>query len=158
MALDGGWNPPELWPESTPPLPGWVRGVDGRWSAPVAPAPIADVNTLDLVGSTNASDASVSPEVIDLRNQHAQVPPGAHVAQPQAAGGAHAAASDVDHRLPLDFADEEPPALGLGPTEAQPRALVDKASTSNRRRIILAALVALIAVGLAGLVVALLLL
>lgn len=34
MTPDGRWNPPELWPESTPPLPGWERGADGRWFDP----------------------------------------------------------------------------------------------------------------------------
>ena len=31
MDLEGGWNPPETWPEPSPPLPGWIRSVDGRW-------------------------------------------------------------------------------------------------------------------------------
>ena len=34
MDLDGQWNPPESWPESSPPLPGWVRDNSGMWSAP----------------------------------------------------------------------------------------------------------------------------
>lgn len=34
MDLDGQWNPPEEWPESNPPLPGWTRGPDGLWSDP----------------------------------------------------------------------------------------------------------------------------
>ena len=34
MDLEGGWNPPEEWPEATPPLPGWVRGDDNRWRPP----------------------------------------------------------------------------------------------------------------------------
>lgn len=34
MDLDGQWNPPEEWPEATPPLPGWVRDADGFWTEP----------------------------------------------------------------------------------------------------------------------------
>ena len=29
---EGEWKPPEQWPESTPPLPGWTRNADGLWS------------------------------------------------------------------------------------------------------------------------------
>ena len=35
MDLDGVWRPPEQWPEDTPPLDGWERGVDGRWCPPL---------------------------------------------------------------------------------------------------------------------------
>lgn len=34
MDLEGQWNPPEEWPEATPPLPGWTRSNDGLWSQP----------------------------------------------------------------------------------------------------------------------------
>ena len=34
MDLEGGWNPPEEWPEPTPPLPGWVRNDEGSWRPP----------------------------------------------------------------------------------------------------------------------------
>ena len=34
MDLEGQWNPPEEWPESSPPLPGWIRGADGLWTEP----------------------------------------------------------------------------------------------------------------------------
>lgn len=34
MDLEGGWNPPETWPEPTPPLPGWIRTVHGHWAPP----------------------------------------------------------------------------------------------------------------------------
>ncbi|NNC79434.1 MAG: hypothetical protein HKN94_04700 [Acidimicrobiales bacterium] len=42
MDREGVWNPPELWPESAPPLPGWTRNVDGRWMEPMPlrPPPI----------------------------------------------------------------------------------------------------------------------
>ena len=50
MDSTGGWNPPENWPESTPPLPGWIRGTNGLWSAPdmITPAPVVDASSLDL--------------------------------------------------------------------------------------------------------------
>lgn len=32
MDLDGAWKPPQEWPESTPPLPGWRRNADGLWT------------------------------------------------------------------------------------------------------------------------------
>jgi len=34
MDLDGQWNPPESWPESSPPLSGWTRDSAGVWRAP----------------------------------------------------------------------------------------------------------------------------
>ncbi len=51
MDSEGGWNPPETWPEATPPLPGWVRNANGEWLAPdsVTPAPVVDAATLNLV-------------------------------------------------------------------------------------------------------------
>ena len=47
----GGWKPPEQWPESTPPIPGWVRSSNGLWSEPhaVTPAPVADPSMLKVV-------------------------------------------------------------------------------------------------------------
>ena len=36
MDLEGQWNSPESWPESSPPLPGWTRGTDGLWHAPAS--------------------------------------------------------------------------------------------------------------------------
>ena len=62
MDLEGMWNPPETWPESSPPLPGWVRGPDGKWSAPTAvtPAPVPDASTLNMF------DLSKQPPILDL--------------------------------------------------------------------------------------------
>jgi len=37
MDLEGTWNPPEEWPETSPPLPGWVRGDGGSWHEPSDP-------------------------------------------------------------------------------------------------------------------------
>lgn len=65
MDPDGGWNPPENWPEATPPLPGWIRGTNGLWSAPemITPAPVVDASTLDLTSSHKAG------AVIDLASR-----------------------------------------------------------------------------------------
>ncbi len=60
MASDGGWNPPEMWPESTPPLPGWVRQPDGSWKAPLEKAPVAETQLLDVSKTANGQ------AVIDL--------------------------------------------------------------------------------------------
>ena len=218
MALDGGWNPPEMWPESTPPLPGWVRRADGRWSAPDAPATIADVRNLDLTGGQPAPQQQPTQPVIDLRHADTQEPlarpvaepinpspsqvsrsqppqtqrsqtqssqtqpsqesvadtlfpgppanpprsavppvarPGGAALQGHAAPQGHAA---QDHRAPLQPATDERPRLGFANSGIEPAFLVDEASTMNRRRIVLAVLVALIAAGIAGLLVVLLLL
>lgn len=63
MDPQGGWNPPENWPESTPPLPGWIRGSNGLWSSPdmITPAPVADASTLNL-------SPGRSEPLIDLRD------------------------------------------------------------------------------------------
>lgn len=42
MDPDGVWQPPEAWPEDTPPVDGWERGIDGRWAAPPS-APAVEV-------------------------------------------------------------------------------------------------------------------
>lgn len=60
MGSDGGWNPPEMWPESTPPLPGWIRQPDGSWKAPVEQPPEAESAKLDL------TEAKTESGVIDL--------------------------------------------------------------------------------------------
>jgi len=62
MDLDGQWKPPQLWPESTPPLPGWLRSADGRWFSPSEPTPprtppIGAINTART--SEPESDVSV---------------------------------------------------------------------------------------------------
>lgn len=196
MALDGGWNPPELWPESTPPLPGWVRGADGRWSAPAEPAPVADVQQLDLtIGHEVNAKAKKPPRksraakkaarqaepIIDLRGPDAQPAAtqpaatqntAARDAAAQPAAPQHAASQDSaatepsigqhdparDYRQPLRPESEARPSLGYVSAEIAPEALVQEASSSNQRRIMLYALGALILGAIAGLVVVLLLL
>ena len=60
MGLDGEWKPPQDWPESTPPLPGWVRGPDGRWTdAPV----VDDITVVDSEDDITVVDDDI--EVID---------------------------------------------------------------------------------------------
>jgi len=49
MDLEGTWNPPEEWPETSPPLPGWVRGDGGSWHEPSDP----------IESSTESEPASV---------------------------------------------------------------------------------------------------
>ena len=56
MDLDGQWNPPESWPESSPPLPGWTRDSAGMWSAPTT----ADLE--DTLEDTAAPAARPVPE------------------------------------------------------------------------------------------------
>ena len=36
MDLEGGWNPPDTWPDASPPLPGWTQSDDGQWVSPTA--------------------------------------------------------------------------------------------------------------------------
>ncbi len=36
MDLEGDWNPPETWPDDSPPLPGWRRNGEGRWEPPAS--------------------------------------------------------------------------------------------------------------------------
>lgn len=62
MDPEGNWNPPELWPESTPPLPGWVRDAEGYWHASDDPPPAAlsVVPALDVEASAPADDASTT--------------------------------------------------------------------------------------------------
>lgn len=62
MDLDGQWNPPEQWPESTPPLPGWVRASDGSWGPPSL-GEATDSETLAASGSTPPiPEAPANPE------------------------------------------------------------------------------------------------
>lgn len=152
MALDGGWNPPELWPESTPPLPGWVRGVNGRWSAPTEPAPVVDAGTLDLTMGSVATPPTIDLRKVDANESSVSNAP----AMPNAIGGAHV--DGVDHRRPLGSTSQQRPSFEFVQSEIAPGELVDQASVSNRRRIILSAIACVIALGIAGLVIALLLL
>ena len=56
MDLDGEWNPPELWPESSPPLPGWNRSDDGTWIAPLE-------ESADEGPVPETSDAAPAPDL-----------------------------------------------------------------------------------------------
>ena len=47
MDLNGSWNPPESWPESSPPLPGWERLPDGSWYNPHANEDSSSGTSLD---------------------------------------------------------------------------------------------------------------
>jgi hypothetical protein len=84
MDPEGNWNPPELWPESTPPLPGWVRDADGRWHASDDPPPVAltVVPQLDAEPSAPADDTS---ETEAKPTVSATAPPAAPVRPPRTA-------------------------------------------------------------------------
>lgn len=47
MDLDGSWQPPESWPESSPPLPGWLRAPDGSWHGPDQTGDDLELDALD---------------------------------------------------------------------------------------------------------------
>ncbi len=58
MDLDGSWKPPEVWPESSPPLPGWVRTGNGQWQAPeFAPGETKSINLDTTTAHTETFDA-----------------------------------------------------------------------------------------------------
>lgn len=62
MDLDGSWKPPESWPESSPPLPGWVRLSDGTWYDPAQQASSTEsVVGQDTVAEADVSDLSTTP-------------------------------------------------------------------------------------------------
>ncbi len=66
MDPEGNWNPPEIWPESTPPLPDWVRDAEGRWHAPddAPPAALTVVPEPPVEAEPEVADAAaaVAPE------------------------------------------------------------------------------------------------
>lgn len=76
MDRDGGWNPPELWPETTPPLPGWVRNENGRWEAPMEVVEDPDgKRVIDLTASKPSSPAAVrTPKISPVPLKHVVVP------------------------------------------------------------------------------------
>jgi hypothetical protein len=58
MDLEGQWNPPEEWPESNPPLPGWTRGADGLWTQPgEVDGDVTDVATTKTNGDLRTDGA-----------------------------------------------------------------------------------------------------
>ena len=62
MDLDGDWNPPETWPERTPPLPGWRLSELGHWEPPAAAdgslRELTEADTARLESSTVNGDGS----------------------------------------------------------------------------------------------------
>ena len=75
MDRDGGWNPPELWPESTPPLPGWVRNDKARWEAPPEVDDADTLPVIDLTKPAPISNTSVrTPRHAAVEPAHAKLP------------------------------------------------------------------------------------
>lgn len=150
MAPDGGWNPPEMWPEATPPLPGWVRLGNGRWSAPDKAVDVDLDVDLDVdasgVPEVQMGEASpAGPEVLDLRDGASLNP--THVPQHLATHAepkVQVDGQEPEHRL----------SLGFGP-QAQTHEMLRQHERQGltRRRLFLIA-VAVIACTIAGLVLA----
>ena len=161
MAPDGGWNPPEMWPEASPPLPGWVRGADGMWSSPEAAAAAAAKSKSEDVEPPRADSTKLSfttqdqsdELVLDLRDSAASS--GEHIPQHSAPesslipGAEAASGREPQHRL----------SLGFGLSEAQPDQVIREVERQGltRRRMFLIA-IAILAGAVAGLVFALVLL
>ena len=59
MDLEGQWNPPEEWPESSPPLPGWTRDADGLWTESIEG---------DVEGEADAGEVTELAEAITKTN------------------------------------------------------------------------------------------
>jgi len=68
MDLDGSWKPPESWPESSPPLPGWTRAVDGSWQAP-------NENLSDVLVDVELEAAEAAHAAAELDETEEQAPP-----------------------------------------------------------------------------------
>lgn len=126
MDRDGGWNPPELWPETTPPLPGWVRNEKGRWEAPVEIVDDSDtVPMIDLTVPANEPNVVYTPR--------------------------HAAFGPVNPDDPEEVADteEQAPTAGLNLQYASPAATVQPAHAvaeepTGRRTWLIAAVIAVV--------------
>lgn len=67
MDLDGDWNPPEEWPESTPPLPGWTQTGDGRWEPPT--------DELGAVRPPTDQEIAAQPRLSESNETAVPVPP-----------------------------------------------------------------------------------
>lgn len=96
MDVEGQWQPPENWPESSPPLPGWVRTADGTWTAPTIPPPAAPD----------------SPPLTQSNGRPVAEPPRVTTARPQSVAPDHnpATSKAPDQPNPVDKppADKEP--------------------------------------------------
>lgn len=64
MDLEGQWNPPEVWPEATPPLPGWKRDDDGLWTEPAVVESHEDSS--DAPPSEPVAQSSTARPVLDI--------------------------------------------------------------------------------------------
>ena len=145
MDLDGQWNPPESWPESSPPLPGWRRASDGSWAPPI-PTP-ESVSEDFAVAEPDTDDVGLPAErpEPDVGRPALTMPPGTsprHV--PPSAS--RELTSDSGPRTPtLQFSETE--------ATLQP-ALDDRQLRSSA--IMSVGLMAVLALGVAALIVAVL--
>ena len=145
MDPEGAWNPPELWPESSPPLPGWVRGADGRWSAPSEIQILPDP-TKPIEGA---------PAVIDLTTRETAVRPAKEL-PPKHAIKVPKTITPPKQTL-SEAATSRPPSLRLGFAESQETENTTYVPQDNRKGVLLVLAFGIAAV-IAGLVVVLLVL
>ncbi len=136
MDQSGVWNPPEMWPESSPPLAGWVRKRDGRWGPPEA---VIDPNAVQVL---DADIGAGEPLVIDLTSDEGARPGVERVPK----------SLTSQKRTLREVAAAQPASVRLGfaePAVAEPSPALP---TDRRRAMILAACSAIAAI-IAGLLV-----
>lgn len=76
MDPNGQWKPPEAWPESSPPLPGWRRAEDGSWAPPIpAPESIVDEPGDEIIDLRDISIPVKRPQP-EIRRSYQRLPPG----------------------------------------------------------------------------------
>lgn len=117
MDLNGQWNPPESWPESSPPLPGWTRDASGKWSEPASTDALADHGGPELVTPATRPVPESAPTIPPLPNIAQAVAPEFEWAE-----------------LPTE------PMLGFADAQAEPRP--DDAADRSRKRATNAAILA----------------
>lgn len=118
MDRDGGWNPPELWPESTPPLPGWVLQPNGRWEAPIEVdphttevAPVIDLTETDEPSSSlTPAPLHAAPGPEDADGDELELPKSPHVPMHAAHAGDQSNTSDPDAKPSLNLGFATPTA------------------------------------------------
>lgn len=140
MDQEGRWNPPEEWPDSNPPLPGWVQGSDGRWTAPDGASQLPAFDIDDVPPSRPIADVA-NPVAGDSPEPQLTVedPPSVEEIPTLEATPVHQPA----------HAEPALPSLGFSGAEAKPRT-IEVAQAERRRALIAAALAALLAAALAG--------
>jgi len=145
MDLEGQWNPPESWPESSPPLPGWRRASDGSWAPPIpAPESVSEDFTSAEPNVDHVGPPAVRPEP-DVARPALTMPPGTsprHI--PPSAS-----------QEPTDETKPKTPTLQFSETEATLQPTVDDRQLRSSA-IMSVALMAVLALAVAALIVAVL--